>query len=193
VLEKANALSSESDRPPQERSGPGRVRIAFGRLLLLAAAVLALSFVLRAAGMPRLVLWEYGESMPTGLYVFSHRPPAEQGEVIVMDKAPNWGRSYLMKRVEGVPGDRYCWDAAYQAHRLNGRLMPGISPLARLLEVPVWQGCRQLDVDEYVGYGDSENSYDSRHIGPIKAAEIAGIYRLVLSSASRPSQPPHLE
>ncbi|WGF90985.1 S26 family signal peptidase [Marinivivus vitaminiproducens] len=152
-----------------------------GRILIAMAIVLTLAYGAHALGMPRLVLWEMGTSMPRGLYVYAHGTPIERGETIVLDEAPNWGRSYLMKRIEGLPGQTYCWDEARQAHRLDDRWMPEISITARMMEIPVWRGCRQLGPDEYVGYGAGD-SYDSRYIGPVSADAIAGAYRLVVAS-----------
>lgn len=155
---------------------PRRLRYAG----LIMAGTVAILFGSRQAGAPMFALWEYGISMPTGIYVFHHFPPAQRGEVIVMEKAERWSRPYLMKRVEGVEGDVFCWDPERQQHRINGRWMPGPSPLAADLGLSGWEGCRALRPGEYVGYGDHPESYDSRYLGPINEAQIAGVYRLVL-------------
>jgi type IV secretory pathway protease TraF len=131
-------------------------------------------------GIPMLVIWEKGVSMPRGLYVYDHPPPASIGEVIVLREAPNWGRPYLMKRVVGAGGDRYCWKPEVRKHRLGRAWMPGPSPQAVALGIKVWAGCRQLRADEVVGYGNHPDSYDSRYFGPVTQNRIAGIYRLVL-------------
>ncbi|WGF91079.1 S26 family signal peptidase [Marinivivus vitaminiproducens] len=141
--------------------------------------MLTIAYGAHALGMPRLVLWEMGTSMPRGLYVYAHGIPAARGETIVLDEAPHWGRSYLMKRVEGLPGQTYCWDEQRQAHRLDDRWMTPVSITSRMMDIPVWQDCRTLDADEYVGYGRGD-SYDSRYIGPVTADQIAGVYWLIL-------------
>jgi type IV secretory pathway protease TraF len=131
-------------------------------------------------GIPMLVIWEKGVSMPRGLYVYDHPPPASIGEVIVLRDAPNWGRPYLMKRVVGTGGDCYCWKPEVRKHRLGGAWMPGPSPQAVALGIEAWPGCRRLRADEVVGYGNHPDSYDSRYFGPVTQNRIAGIYRLVL-------------
>lgn len=171
-------------RPVWAPAPPIRWRRRLGRLCLMAAVLLALGYGLVLAGVPRLVIWERGTSMPRGLYVYAHGAPFARGDVVVLEDAPNWGRSYLMKRVEGLPGERFCWDAVRGGHWLEDRAMPPISALGRRLEVPVWQGCRRLAADEYVGYGAGD-SYDSRYFGPVRAAGISGAYRRVLDLGHR--------
>lgn len=159
------------------------------RWLVLATIPLAgLSlYIPRWFGVPPLVLYEVGTSMPTGIYVYDHPLPAERGEVIVLEKAPHWNGPYLMKRVAGRGGDVYCWDEARQAPRLNGDLFPGPSARSRSLGVAVWKGCRPLEAGEYVGFGDGVDSYDSRYFGPAPAAVIHGVYRLAWAvPANRP-------
>lgn len=158
------------------RVAVSRCIVAFGLLLGLLLGVL---FAAPHLGVPRLALWETGTSMPRGLYLYSHGMPAERGETIVLNHAPNWGRSYLMKRVEGLPGQVYCWDEQRQAHRLDDLWMPPVTFTAQMMGIPIWHDCRPLAADEYVGYGQGD-SYDSRYIGPVHAADIAGVYRLVL-------------
>lgn len=163
---------------------PARWRRVLGRLCLTAAVLVAAGYALAFAGVPRLVIWERGTSMPTGLYVYVHGAPFARGEVVVLENAPHWGRSYLMKRIEGLPGERFCWEEERGGHRLEDRAMPTVSAFGRRLEVPIWQGCRRLATNEYVGYG-SGDSYDSRYFGPVEAAEISGAYRLVLPLGHR--------
>ena len=89
-----------------------RTRSKRGRWLVLAVIPLAgLSLhIPRWFGVPPLVLLETGTSMPTGLYVYDHALPAAPGDVVVLAKAPHWGRAYLMKTVVGRGGDVFCWD-----------------------------------------------------------------------------------
>ena len=98
------------------------------------------------------------------------------------------GRAYLMKRVMGRGGDVFCWDERRQAQRLNGRLLPGPSPRALELWVPVWKECRALGADEYVGFGEGADSYDSRYFGPSPAVVIYGVYRLAWALRLRPAE-----
>jgi hypothetical protein len=70
----------------------------------------------------------------------------------------------------------YCWRPELGTHELAGRPMPPPSGLARVLGVPIWNGCRRLGPGEVVGYGQGP-SYDSRHIGPVREADLWGVYR----------------
>jgi type IV secretory pathway protease TraF len=162
--------------PPPERRRLTRRRCAVlaGTSLALVAAIVWHG---PALGLfPPLLLENTGRSMPVGLYVYDHAPPARHGEIVVLPHPPQFRGPWLMKRVEGVPGDLYCWDPALGTHVLAGRLMPPPSGLARSLGVQVWTGCRRLEASEIVGYGEGA-SYDSRHIGPVPEADLWGVYR----------------
>jgi type IV secretory pathway protease TraF len=148
---------------------------------ILAGTVLALAATViwhgPALGLfPPLLLENTGRSMPVGLYVYDHAIPARRGEIVVLPHPPQFRGPWLMKRVKGVAGDRYCWDADLGTHVLAGRAMPPPSGLARGLGVPVWTGCRQLGGNEIVGYGEGV-SYDSRHLGPVRQTDLWGVYR----------------
>jgi len=86
-----------------------------------------------------------------------------------------------MKRVEGVAGDRYCWDESLGTHRLNGRPMPPPDPDSVGLGIPVWKGCVTLGPGQVVAYGRTADSYDSRYdpIGVLDAARLWGVYQPV--------------
>ena len=151
------------------------------RWVILAGTILAVTGVVAWYGpalgfYPPLLLANTGRSMPPGLYVYAHRIPARRGEIIVLPHPPRFREPWLMKRVAGIAGDRYCWHAELGTHELAGRAMPPPSPLARRLGVPVWTGCRRLGPGEVVGYGEGA-SYDSRHLGPVREAELWGVYR----------------
>jgi type IV secretory pathway protease TraF len=172
-----------SPQPILAASTPGRGRAARRRWTILAGTALTLAATVvwhgPALGLfPPLVLKNTGHSMPLGLYVYDHEPPARRGEIVVLPDPPHFRGPWLMKRVEGVAGDRYCWNSALGTHELAGRLMPPPSGQARSLGVPVWIGCRQLEPGEIVGYGQ-DASYDSRHLGPVREADLWGVYRLL--------------
>jgi type IV secretory pathway protease TraF len=128
----------------------------------------------------RELVWQNGDSMPKGLYVYAHAPPVEKGEVVILRDPPRFKLPWLMKRVEGVAGDTYCWDAQAGSQRLNGRLMPGPHPKAAELGIDVWRGCRALLPGEIVGYGQSDTSFDSRYFGPVLETRLTGAYRRLL-------------
>jgi type IV secretory pathway protease TraF len=136
----------------------------------------------RWAELPRIAVLELGVSMPRGIYIYDHASPAVRGEVILMDKAPRWKRAYLMKRVVGTQGMRYCWDPERGQHQLDDRWMPAPSPHAAEIGLKPWRGCRKLRSFEVVGYTDFSEiaSYDSRYFGPVRNSQIAGVYRLLL-------------
>ena len=120
--------------------------------------------------------------MPEGLYLYAHRinsPPAARGDVAVVRNPPHFDLPWLMKRVAGLPGDRYCWNDQAGTHELDGRPMPPPDPDATGLGVPVWKGCETLAPDEVVLYGRTPDSYDSRYLGPVRARDLWGVYRPV--------------
>ena len=125
-------------------------------------------------------LWidQTGDSMPVGLYELQRDAPIKPGAVVVIKRPSHFNLWWLMKRVEGMSGDVYCWRPDLGTHTLAGRIMPPPAPEAIAMGVPVWHECRALDADELVGYGQSATSYDSRYFGPIRLDQIWGVYRL---------------
>src|SRR4051794_24428577 len=142
---------------PPGRSWPAR--------LSRGAAVFALGGLWMAPTfglLPPLVLDNTSRSMPEGLYLYEHRvgsPPAARGDVVVVRDPPHFDLPWLMKRVEGVAGDRYCWDESLGTHRLNGRPMPPPDPDSAGLGIPVWKGCVTLGPGQVVAYGRTADSY----------------------------------
>lgn len=150
------------------------------RTALGTAAVLLLTFAvwkLPSTGLiSPLLFWNTGQSMPTGLYVWRPGVEPTKGAVVVVRDPPHFRLTWLIKRVEGVAGDRYCWDERLGTQTLNGRPMPPPWPEAITMGVPVWTGCHVLAGDEIVGYGDSTDSYDARYFGPVHTDQLYGIY-----------------
>ncbi len=89
---------------------------------------------------------------------------------------PHFDLPWLLKRVAGVPGDRYCWNPEAGTHELNGRLMPAPDPEAFGLGIAVWKGCETLGADEVVLYGRTPDAYDSRYFGPVRDRDLWGVY-----------------
>ena len=140
----------------------------------------ALLYTAPAFGLlPPLVYEMTSESVPKGRYVFHHRPPVAEGEVVALRDPRDFNLPLLFKRVVATTGDQFCWDAQARTHRLNGRLMPPPLPAAVAAGIPVWHGCQQLQAGEIVGYGDGPDSYDSRYLGVIREAELWGSYVLL--------------
>lgn len=128
------------------------------------------------------VYWNTGDSMPHGLYLLQPGAEVARGVDVVLRDPPHFDLPWLLKRVEGVTGDLYCWDAAAGTHLLNGRAMPPPDPRARAMGLLPWQGCRRLEPGEIVGYGQSADSYDSRYLGPVATDHLAGVYHLALAT-----------
>ena len=60
--------------------------------------------------------------------------------------------------------------------------MPAPWSGAIALGIPIWHGCRALGAGEVVGYGDSEDSFDSRYTGPVLEAKLFGVYAPIMSA-----------
>lgn len=150
------------------------------RFALVPLAVLAGGLLWYAPGlglMPPLGFYNSGTSMPRGLYLFAHAQPAAVGEIVALREPPHFKLRWLLKRVEAVGGERYCWREDLNTHVVDDRPMPPPSPQAVAMGIPVWKGCRNLEADELVGYGRSATSWDSRYTGPVHMSELWGVYR----------------
>lgn len=151
-------------------------RLAWGVAVLGATAVyLSPSFGLTSPHRLR----NTGDSMPLGDYVLERGVPVERGAVVAVRYPEHFHLWWLLKRVEGVAGDVYCWRSDLGTHTLSGRAMPRPLPEAVAMGIPVWKGCRTLGAGEIVGYGQSATSYDSRYFGPISTDRLWGVYKLV--------------
>src|SRR3954465_11725789 len=133
--------------------------------------------------LPPLALYNTSDSVPEGLYLYAHDAggpagAAPGGPVAVKDP-PHFDLPWLLKRVAGKAGDRYCWNGQAGSHELNGRLMPAPDPEAASLGIGVWKGCGTLAADEVVLYGRTPDSYDSRFLGPVHVRDLWGVYRPV--------------
>lgn len=151
------------------------------RLGVIGAVVIGSAVMLGPAvgiGVP-LAYWNTGDSMPHGLYLYAHRPPAAKGEVVVVRDPPNFRVGWLMKRVVGIAGEVYCWRPQLGTHTLGNQVMP--PPIAAAAEhgLEPWEGCGPIKRGDVVGYGQSPDSYDSRYLGPLHEADLWGVYRPV--------------
>ena len=66
--------------------------------------------------------------MPLGWWIYTTKWPPARGDYVAMRDAPFWPHRILLKRVEGVAGDTFCWRDG--RHWINDRPMPKLSPLA---------------------------------------------------------------
>ena len=139
------------------------------------------------------ILYPNTPSLPLGFYVrtFDERVVGTIVAFHAPKAAINYKRSIgervepgfmFMKPVIAGPGDHVC-------HREQGPLELNGKPIADVVAedrlgrpLPVWQGCEVLGPGRYFTLSDYvPNSFDSRHFGPIHAADILGVYRPLLT------------
>jgi type IV secretory pathway protease TraF len=153
------------------------------KLSLLAVPALAgLAALAKAAPPPWLV--NETPSVPRGLYLRTSAAPAH-GRVVAVTP-PAAARSYLatlgappgatlLKRVAAGPGEVVCRLGDMMTWPRDARVA---QPRDRRGEpLPGWTGCRRLGADELLVVGDTAASFDSRYFGPVRSAEIQGVYR----------------
>ncbi|MBD3833518.1 MAG: S26 family signal peptidase [Brevundimonas sp.] len=162
------------------------------RSLLVAAvapAVGLLAFGAAAAQRPALALINESPSLPRGVYVRTSAPEIGRGAVVAI-RQPEIVRTYLarqgmpaevrlIKRVAATGGDTVCSDgrwliAPMRTVRIHARDRSGVA-------LPAWRGCRRLAPDERLLLGDTPASLDSRYFGPVRIAQIEGVYRETLT------------
>jgi conjugative transfer signal peptidase TraF len=141
------------------------------------------------------VLWNRSESEPTGLYVRTSASPTT-GRIIAF-RAPASAFPYadnrmgylrripILKRIAAGPGDIVCTQGG--ALSINGRWRATVlshDPRGGLL--PQWLGCRALEKGEFFVFSDRiTNSFDSRYYGPVRTAEIVGVFEPVVASSNQ--------
>jgi len=125
-------------------------------------------------------------SEPKGLYVRSplspdvgrlvafHVPPA--GRAYVAAHMPQIGKGGVLKALVGGPGSQLCADDGVL--RLDGRALGPIHARDRAgRALPQWRGCRMLRPGEYAVFsGRITNSLDSRYYGPVRDADLIGVF-----------------
>ncbi len=159
---------------------PARLRWAISLPL-----VVALGAGMAARALPSPVLVNESPSLPEGLYWRAYGADTVVGSVVAVAQ-PAQARSYLtglglpgemllIKRVAATGGDVVCaLDGAVETpigrYRVRDRDSRGRA-------LPVWGGCRLLGSDELFLVGDTATSFDSRYFGPVRRADIVGVYR----------------
>lgn len=123
--------------------------------------------------------YQFSGSMPKGLYFYHPLPQViARGDVVLFSLPEQW-KSYvnqrhwlikdawLMKKVEGIPGDFVC--LRYPDLKINQQVVAHVlSEYAPSQSLPVLNFCRVLGQDEYMLIGgDSLRSFDSRYFGPL--------------------------
>jgi type IV secretory pathway protease TraF len=138
---------------------------------------------------PPLAYRNTSPSVPLGWWLYSTKWPPERGDIVGMRHAPFWGNYVLLKRVQGVPGDRLCWiddrlrTVPRARHWINDAPIPRLDPLAFEIErqyrdrgFTIWRGCRVLDEGEIAGFGDGPLAYGSWALGPVSINQLWGVY-----------------
>jgi conjugative transfer signal peptidase TraF len=161
------------------------------RLLLAAVApaagLLAVGAV--AAQRPAVALINESPSLPRGVYLRTPSAEIERGVVVALRQPASVGAYLarqgmpsevrLIKRVAATGGDTVCSDgrwliAPMRTVRIHARDSAGVA-------LRPWRGCRRLAADERVLLGDTPSSLDSRYFGPVRTAQIEGVYKELLT------------
>lgn len=160
------------------------------RWAVLGVAVFMLgALALLARQTPALALVNESPSLPRGVYTRFPAGDIVRGSTVAVPQ-PERARAYLaslgmpaevalIKRVAGVGGDRICAQ--------DGRVVTPGGVMAvhqrdrRGAVLPQWSDCRRLAADEVFLVGDTAGSFDSRYFGPVRTAEVIGVYREVLT------------
>ena len=117
--------------------------------------------------------------MPLGWWVWTPKWPPERGDYVAMRDPPFWPHHILLKRVEGVAGDTFCWRDG--RHWINDRPMPearpagvrhgGAKPRPRLHHLARLQ---VLEAGEIAGFGDGGLRYGVAFFGPVDDGSFMG-------------------
>ena len=137
-----------------------------------------------AGGAPSLALINESPSLPRGLYVRSVGG-VDRGAVVAFPQ-PATARPYLsslgmpgevllIKRVAAIGGEVVCADRMAVETPVGRYRILASDGRGRGLEG--WAGCRALEADELFLLGDTQGSYDSRYFGPVRRAEVTGVFR----------------
>jgi type IV secretory pathway protease TraF len=151
---------------------------------IISAILGATGLVMFAKAAPDPWLVNESASLPRGLYLRTPVAPA-LGQIVAVTPPPA-ARSYLaalgarpdarlLKRVVATSGDVVCRNGQAMAWPRGIRLARSRDRRGRPL--PVWAGCRRLDVGEVLVMGDTAASFDSRYFGPVPSSAIQGVYR----------------
>jgi conjugative transfer signal peptidase TraF len=151
----------------------------------MAAGLMVLGAVL---SVPKYTLftWNHSPSMPEGLYARVVWDEPAVGKIVVfpppasvVDYARRRGSTaevpLLVKSLAAGPGDRVC---TTDGLTINGQwIAPVFDTSDDGVPLPRWRECRVLASDEWFAYAPRiPNSLDSRYYGPVREADIIGVY-----------------
>lgn len=130
------------------------------------------------------LVWNFTESVPTGLYRISAATPAK-GDLVALAPAGATqavldayrvlpAGKVLLKRLSAVAGDTVCRSGV--SITING----AEAATARLATpdghaLPVWSGCHVLGSNEILVLAPHPRSFDGRYFGPIDAGQVIGV------------------
>lgn len=161
-------------------------------VLIVAAAVCGAALAAvesKPAEMPPRLLINESASAPRGLYLRRDGAEPAVGRRVVLAPPTPAARRYLaglgappgmrlLKRVAAVGGEPVC-AARGQMMTPRGAVTASAHD-RRGRPLPAWSGCRILAADELLLLGDTPWSFDSRHFGPVRRAQVQAIYVEVL-------------
>jgi type IV secretory pathway protease TraF len=180
----SNSLPSSSS---SASSSPSKGRSIGSRLWPLAVGIAALGAVLAARSAGPLATWNHTPSLPEGLYVRSILEQPAVGRIVAfpapaaaLDYARRRGGSgdpvLFLKPLAAGPGDHVCTVSGDLA--INGqRLAPVLAAGPDGVPLPRWDGCRDLVPGEWFAYAPRlPNSFDGRYYGPVREADMVGVF-----------------
>lgn len=153
---------------------------------ILLAALLPAPLALGAMLTPGpVILLNTSASEPLGLYrrvaapprvgaLIAFRPP-DAALGYLRTALPGRARGSILKGVVAGPGMLACADARLS---VNGWSLGPIGTRDRAgRPLPRWRGCHRLAAGEFIVFSNRiPNSFDSRYYGPVRDAEILGVY-----------------
>jgi conjugative transfer signal peptidase TraF len=132
-----------------------------------------------------LVLYNYTDSMPHGVYLVERREVYQRGDVVVfavpssvraLVNERHWlhENGFLMKPLIGLKGDSV--STKHRRFCVGGHDFGGIQLLDRQgLPLPGYSECGVLKSGFLVGVDGMSNSFDSRYFGPIPERSVIGV------------------
>jgi len=165
------------------------------RRLMFAAGTLTVcgTLVVGMASETPLILYPITPSLPQGLYVRTFDSPSTS--MIAAFRVPEIAKRYkaligeevreeflFMKPIIAGPGDHVC-NRREKGIFINGARAASMSAHDRSgRTLPIWRGCRRLLEKEFFTLSThASSSFDGRHYGPTKAADIRGVYHALSS------------
>ena len=160
------------------------------RWAVLGVAIFALNCLGAVADRsPAVALVNESPSLPRGLYLRDPGAAARPGVTVAFPQPPAARRYFqtlgmppqvlLIKRVAAGGGERVCRNGG--VIRMAGRTVPVLSRDRRGADLPQWRACRRLEPNELFVLGDTAGSFDSRYFGPVRRADIDGVFREIFT------------